>query len=100
MTISASALTSRISRSLGVLFALAVAPALPQSLDAQHPAPLQPGVNTGTVDNFVGSNFFKFSGGPGALAVAVSYNSMRLLGSGPRLPSSSPMKKRAGWNAE
>jgi hypothetical protein len=81
---SSSALAARIPRSLGVLFALAVAPALPQSLDAQHPAPLQPGVNTGTVDNFVGSNFFKFSGGPGALTVVVSYNSMGLLGNAQR----------------
>src|SRR5580692_8669567 len=81
---SSSAFTSYIPRALGVLLTLAVVPALSQSLDAQHPAPLQPGVNTGTVDNFVGGNFFKFSGGPGALNVVVSYNSMGLLGNAQR----------------
>src|ERR1700734_1271625 len=81
---SPSAFASRISGPLAMLFALAVGPALSQSLDAQHPAPLQPGANAGTVDNFVGSNFFKFNGGPGALTVVVSYNSMGLLGNAQR----------------
>src|SRR5208282_1766807 len=55
-----------------------------QSLDARHPAPLQPGANTGTVDNFVGNNYFAFTGGPGAVTVLVTYNSMGLLGNAQR----------------
>jgi hypothetical protein len=51
-----------------------------QSLDSRHPAPLQPGDNTGTVDNFVGSNYFAFTGGPGTVTVTVSYSSMSPLG--------------------
>jgi hypothetical protein len=69
------------------LFPLAVNLAIAahaQSLDPRHPAPLQPGVNSGTVDNFVGSNYFTFTGGPGAVTVTVSYNSMSLLGNAQR----------------
>jgi hypothetical protein len=51
-----------------------------QSLDSSHPAPLQPGENKGTVDNFVGSNYFAFTAGPGSVTVTVSYSSMSLLG--------------------
>jgi hypothetical protein len=55
-----------------------------QSLDSRNPAPLQSGDNSGTVDNFVGSNYFYFTGGPGAVTVTVSYNSMSLLGNAQR----------------
>jgi hypothetical protein len=67
----------------GFLCALAALLALPasgQSLDSHAPAPLQPGDNTGTVDNFVGSNYFYLTGGPGTVVIKVSYNSMSLLG--------------------
>lgn len=65
-------------------FLLAASAAHPQSLDSRHPAPLQPGPNSGTVDNFVGNNYFAFSGGPGQVTVVVSYNSMSLLGNAQR----------------
>lgn len=55
-----------------------------QSLDARNPAPLQPGDNRGTVDNFVGSNYFTLTGGPGAVTITVSYSSMSLLGNAQR----------------
>ena len=55
-----------------------------QSLDPQHPAPLQPGANSGTVDNFVGSNYFYLTGGPGEVTITVSYGSMSLLGNAQR----------------
>jgi hypothetical protein len=55
-----------------------------QSLDARHPAPLAEGANSGTVDNFVGNNYFTFTGGPGSVTVTVSYNSMSLLGNAQR----------------
>lgn len=63
--------------------ALLVLPAtavLAQSLDIHNPAPLQAGDNTGTVDNFVGSNYFYLTGGPGAVTIKVNYSSMSLLG--------------------
>jgi hypothetical protein len=78
------------SRSLHsiLLFALTTLPALStavgQSLDARTPAPLQPGSNSGTVDNFVGSNYFYLTGGPGSVVITVSYNSMSLLGNAQR----------------
>jgi len=55
-----------------------------QSLDPHHPAPLQPGDNTGTVDNFVGSNYFYFTSGPGPATIIVSFKSMGLLGNAQR----------------
>jgi hypothetical protein len=58
--------------------------ALGQSLDPRSPAPMQPGNNSGTVDNFVGSNYFYLTGGPGAVTIVVSYNSMSLLGNAQR----------------
>ena len=62
-------------------FIFAASPAHSQSLDSRRPAPLQPGPNSGTVDNFVGNNYyFAFSGGPGQVTVVVAYNSMSLLG--------------------
>jgi hypothetical protein len=71
-----------------LLLALTALPALSaaagQSLDARNPAPLQPGGNSGTVDNFVGSNYFYLTGGPGAVTITVSYSSMSLLGNAQR----------------
>jgi hypothetical protein len=55
-----------------------------QSLDSHHPAPLQPGPNDGTVDNFVGSNYFYLTGGPGSTTITVTYKSMGLLGNAQR----------------
>ena len=68
--------------SLSTLFILPASRA--QSLDPRNPAPLQPGSNSGTVDNFVGSNYFSLTGGPGAVVITVSYNSMSLLGNAQR----------------
>ena len=73
---------------LGLPFAFSVLFVLPsastQSLDPRQPAPLQPGDNTGTVDNFVGANYFYFTSGPGPATIIVSYKSMGLLGNAQR----------------
>lgn len=63
---------------VSVLCVLPFAPA--QSLDSHHPAPLQPGDNNGTVDNFVGANYFYFTSGPGPTTIVVTFKSMGLLG--------------------
>ena len=55
-----------------------------QSLTAQQPAPLQAGPNDGTVDNFVGPNYFYLWAGPGKTIVTISYRSMSLLGNAMR----------------
>lgn len=65
--------------------ALCILPcALAQSLDPHQPAPLQPGDNNGTVDNFVGANYFYFTSGPGPATIIVSFKSMGLLGNAQR----------------
>jgi hypothetical protein len=63
----------------GNFFALSSAA---QSLDPDRPAPLKAGTNRGTVDNFVGANYFYFWAGPGDCKIRVSYKSMTLFGSG------------------
>ena len=68
---------------LAAVFAVS-AGAHAQSLDSHHPAPLQPGENDGTVDNFVGNNYFYLTGGPGAVTIVVNYKSMGLLGNAQR----------------
>jgi hypothetical protein len=55
-----------------------------QSLDPKKPAPMQPGDNAGTVDNFTGNNFFYFNAGPGKVTVTASYKSMGMLGTAVR----------------
>ncbi len=55
-----------------------------QSLDSKKPAPMQPGDNAGTVDNFTGNNFFYFYAGPGSVTVKADYKSMGLLGAAMR----------------
>jgi hypothetical protein len=66
------------------LLALAASAAHSQSLDVRHPAPLQLGPNSGTVDNFVGKIYFNLSGGPGPVTIVATYNSMSLLGNAQR----------------
>jgi hypothetical protein len=51
-----------------------------QSLKPGAPAPLQPGINKSTVDNFVGTQYWYFTGGPGEMRVHVKFTSMGLLG--------------------
>ena|ERR1035438_320125 len=66
------------------LLALPASAAHPQSLDVRHPAPPQPGPNSGIVDNFVGNIYFYLSGGPGPVNIVATYNSMSLLGNAQR----------------
>jgi hypothetical protein len=82
MHLTSTSLTA--TRTHHLLFAslllLSAAAVHPQSLDVRSPAPLQPGPNSGTVDNFVGNNYFYLTGGPGSVTIVVTYNSMSLLG--------------------
>lgn len=68
---------------LGLISFLALALAAPvcaQSLKPESPAPLQPGINQGTVDNFVGTHYWYFMGGPGHTSVHAQFTPMSLLG--------------------
>jgi hypothetical protein len=51
-----------------------------QSLKAANPAPLQAGVNSGTVDNFIGTQYWYFIAHPGKVEVTVRFKAMTLLG--------------------
>lgn len=55
-----------------------------QSLDPQKPAPMKAGPNAGTIDNFVGANYFYFYAGPGESTITATYKSMGLLGNAQR----------------
>jgi len=74
--------TSRISIALAFLLATSIASA--QSLKPGSPAPLQPGVNSGTVDNFVGTQYWYFIAHPGKIEVHVRFKAMTLLGNAQR----------------
>ena len=55
-----------------------------QSLKASNPAPLQAGVNSGTVDNFIGTQYWYFVARPGKVDVNVRFKAMSLLGNAQR----------------
>jgi hypothetical protein len=59
---------------------LSTASARAQSLKPEAPAALQPGINKGVVDNFVGTHYWYFTGGPGETRVHAQFKSMGLLG--------------------
>jgi len=59
---------------------LSTAPVWAQSLKPEAPAPLQPGINKGTVDNFVGTHYWYFTGEPGDIHVRAQFSPMGLLG--------------------
>lgn len=63
---------------------LSTGPVGSQSLKPQSPAPLQPGINSSTVDNFVGTHYWYFTGGPGKVHVRVQFKPMSLLGANMR----------------
>ena len=67
-----------------LLSSFPTAPSAGQSLDPDRPAPMLAGPNRGTVDNFVGANYFYFWAGPGECKVRASFKSMTLFGNGMR----------------
>jgi hypothetical protein len=67
-----------------LLSSFLTAPSAAQSLDPDKPAPMKAGPNRGTVDNFVGPNYFYFWAGPGEVKVRASFKSMTLYGAGMR----------------
>ena len=64
----------------GLLMFLISAPAWGQSLKPESPAPLQPGLNKGTADNMVGTQYWWFTGGPGKTHVHATFTPMGLMG--------------------
>jgi hypothetical protein len=63
---------------------LSTTSAFAQSLKPESPAPLQSGINSGTVDNFVGTHYWFFEAQPGHVRVHVQFTSMGLLGNASR----------------
>jgi hypothetical protein len=51
-----------------------------QSLNPNNPAPLQPGINSSTADNTVGTQYWYFMGEPGQIHVHAQFKSMGILG--------------------
>jgi hypothetical protein len=56
------------------------APVCAQSLKPESPSPLQSGINQGVVDNFVGTQYWYFTGGPGQVHVHAQFKPMGLMG--------------------
>ncbi len=66
------------------VYMLGCAGAEAQSLRPDAPTPLKPGVNRGLVDALVGSQYWTFTGQPGANKIHVTYTAMGVLGTAPR----------------
>jgi hypothetical protein len=52
-----------------------------QSLKSSSPAPLQAGVNEATTDNFTGTHYWYFYGGPGTVVLHATLKGMGMMGS-------------------
>jgi hypothetical protein len=75
----------RILGTLSLLFLTSFSPsALAQSLDPNRPAPLKAGINSSTVDNMVGAQYWYYLAGPGEVKVVISYRSAGVLGAAMR----------------
>ncbi len=61
-----------------------ISPVGAQSLKPDAPAPLQPGINKSTVDNFVGTQYWWFTAEPGECRVHATFRSMGVLGNAAR----------------
>ena len=72
-----------------LLIGFSAASAWAQSLKPQDPAPLQPGINQGTIDNFVGAHYWYFTGGPGHVHLHAQFKSMSVLGNASQSQSQS-----------
>jgi hypothetical protein len=69
-------------RKLGVLIAvfLTVGSASAQSLKSEAPAPLKKGINKGTADSLVGTQYWYYFAGPGNVRLTVRFKSMGMYG--------------------
>jgi hypothetical protein len=65
---------------LAALFVFCAATASAQSLNVNSPAPLQPGVNQSQTDNFTGTHYWYFYGGPGTVTVHCQFTAGTVLG--------------------
>jgi hypothetical protein len=70
----------RLALIFGLTLVLSTTVAQAQSLKPETPAPLQPGINKGTVDNFVGTHYWYFIANPGQCHVHAQFQPMSLLG--------------------
>jgi hypothetical protein len=72
--------------SVVVLAALTVATGSAQSLSINSPAPLKAGVNESQTDNFTGTHYWYFYGGPGKVSVHCEFKGAGLLGASMAAP--------------
>jgi hypothetical protein len=71
---------------IALLAGLTVSAASGQSLSINSPAPLQPGVNEGQTDNFTGTHYWYFYGGPGKVTVHCVFKGGGFLGASMNAP--------------
>lgn len=67
-----------------VAFGLSITSSPAQSLKADAPTPLKPGINRGLVDALVGPHYWTYTAQPGASKVHVTFSAMGIYGTAPR----------------
>lgn len=65
---------------IGCASILTIQHAQAQTLDPRNPGPLKAGINSSTVDNFVGTQYWYYDADPGQHTVKVTFQSMGVLG--------------------
>jgi len=65
---------------IGCASILTIQHAQAQTLDPRNPGPLKAGINSSTVDNFVGTQYWYYDADPGQHSVKVTFQSMGVLG--------------------
>jgi len=82
-----------------LLVALTASAGSAQSLSINSPAPLQAGVNESQTDNFTGTHYWYFYGGPGKVSVHCTFKGGGILGASMDAPLTFTLSDAAGtWH--
>lgn len=69
---------------LALAFGISTTSSPAQSLKADAPTPLKPGINRGLVDALVGPHYWTYTAQPGASKVHVTFSAMGIYGTAPK----------------
>lgn len=84
--LSSSPCVRRVSQFalIALFFGMSASSSQAQSLKANAPMPLKPGINRGLVDALVGPHYWTYTAQPGASKVHVTFSAMGIYGTAPK----------------